>query len=158
MAETFAELEPYFAAYLNRLSLAQRRKIFRKIGMELRKANAKRIAANVEPDGSPMQRRRKRKRIKGANGRIRRTKKMFPKIRLTKALRVRPGNEGVELSFVNPIVTKTAAAHQYGLTDFVGKTKAGKVVRTKYPARVLLGFGPEDLDEITDLALKLLEV
>lgn len=157
MADDLAELEPFLATYLNRLGPAQRRKVTRKIGQELRKANAKRIAANVEPDGAAMVPRKKRKRMMDAKGKIRRTGKMFPRIRLAKALRVRPGLDEVEVGFVNPLITKTAAAHQFGKVDFVGKTKAGKVVKTRYPARRLLGIGPDDLELITDAALKLLE-
>ncbi|CDO35832.1 phage virion morphogenesis protein [Novosphingobium sp. KN65.2] len=155
MAETFAEMESYFAAYLNRLSLAQRRKVYRKIGMELRKANAKRIAANVQPDGSPMQARKARPRMKDAKGRIRRSGKMFRKLRQAKNLKVRTAAEGVSVGYEGS-VAHTARIHQYGLRGFVGRTIDDRIVRAKYPARVLLGFGPDELEQITDLALGLL--
>jgi len=156
MADDLAELEPFLATYLNRLGPAQRRKVTRKIGQELRKANAKRIAANVEPDGPAMEPRKPRPRMKDAKGKIRRTGKMFPRIRLAKAMRIRANTDEVELAFTGGI-DRTARAHQFGLTDVVGKTATGKVVKTRYPARRLLGFGPEDLDLIMETALKLLE-
>ncbi|MCJ2189161.1 phage virion morphogenesis protein [Novosphingobium beihaiensis] len=156
MDDTFAELEPFFAAYLNRLGPAQRRKIYRKIGMELRKANAKRIAANVQPDGSPMQARKPRPRMKDARGRIRRSGKMFRKLRQVKNLKIRTMGDGVSVGYEGP-VARTARVHQYGLRGFVGRTKAGKVVQAKYPARVLLDFGPDDVGAITGLALHFIQ-
>lgn len=152
-----AELEPFLAAYLNRLGPGQRRRVMQKVGAALRRENAKRIAANVEPDGSAMEPRKKRKRMKDGKGRIKRTGKMFPRIRLAKSLRITATPDQVEVGFTNALIGKTAMAHQYGLVDFVGKTKAGRTVRTKYPERRLLGFGPGDLDGITDAALKMLE-
>lgn len=157
MAEDLAQLEPFLAAYLNRLSPAQRRRVARKVGEALRRENAKRIAANVQPDGSAMQPRKKRKRMKDGKGRIKRTGKMFPKIRLAKALRIRATPDEVEVGFYNPLMAQTARAHQFGLVDFVGKTNDGRVIKTKYPERPLLGIAPGDLDAIMDQALKLLE-
>lgn len=157
MAEDLAELEPFLSAYLNRLSPSQRRRVMRKVGEALRRENAKRIAANVEPDGSRMEPRKKRKRLKDAKGRIKRTGKMFPRIKMAKALRVKATPDEVEVGFVNSLIAQTARAHQYGLVDFVGRTKAGRMIRTKYPERRLLGYGAGDLEEITSAALSLLK-
>lgn len=153
--ETFAQLEPFLEAYRARLSPAQRRRTSRKIGMQLRKLNVDRIAANIEPDGSPMQARKARK-LSGGKGRIKRAR-MFRKLRLTRSFRVHPTEDGVSVGFFNAMIAATARAHQYGLVDYVGKTKDGKTVRTKYPRRRLLGFGPEDLTLITDAAIEMLE-
>lgn len=156
MADDLAQLEPFLAAYLNRLGPAQRRKVLRKIGEETRRLNAKRIAANVQPDGSAMEPRKKRPRMKDARGRIRRTGKMFPKIRLARSIRIRASADDVAVGFEGT-VAHTARAHQFGLVDFVGRTRDGRVIRTRYPERRLLGFGPDDLDAIMDAALKMLE-
>ncbi len=156
MSQTFAELEPYLATFLNRLSPAERRRIYRKIGAELRKTNAKRIAANVEPDGTAMHPRKPRPRMKDARGRIRRSRKMFRKLRQAKNLRIRTTADGVSVGYEGP-VAHTARIHQYGLRGFVGRTIGGKTVRARYPARALLGFRPQDLDAVADIVLGELE-
>ena len=154
MADDFAELESYLAAQIERLGPGQRRRIGRKIGQELRKANAKRIAANVQPDGAAMEPRKKRAARKGAKAA--RKGRMFRKLRLAKAMKIRAGADEVELSFEGA-AGRTARAHQLGLVDFVGRTRGGKVVRSKYPERQLLGFGAEDLAMVGDAVLGLLE-
>lgn len=156
MADDLAELEPFLSAYLNRLGPAQRRRVARKVGEALRRENAKRIAANVQPDGSAMESRKPRKRMKDAKGRIKRTGKMFPRIRLARAMKLRATPDDVSLGF-NGMIGHTAAAHHFGREDFVGRTKDGRAIRTKYPARRLLGFGADDVDLITEAALKMLE-
>lgn len=156
MAEDLAELEPFLAAYLNRLGPGQRRKVMRKIGQEVRRLNTRRIAANVEPDGKAMEPRKPRKRMTDAKGRIKRQGKMFRKLRLASKIAVDVGEDEVALSFKGN-AAESAARHHFGLRGFVGKTRAGKDIRTKYPARRLLGFGREDLDLITNAALAMLE-
>jgi phage virion morphogenesis protein len=156
MAEDLAELEPFLAAYLNRLGPGQRRRVMRKSMEALRKANAARIAANIEPDGAAMAPRKPRKRMKDGKGRVKRARKMFPKIKLARSMKLRITPDEGTLGFAGAI-GHTAAAHHYGREDFVGRTPNGKAIRTKYPRRRLLGFGPEDIELITDAALKLLE-
>lgn len=151
-----AELEPFLAAYLNRLGPGQRRRALRKAMETLRRENARRIAANIQPDGSAMEPRKPRKRLASGKGRVRRAKKMFPRIKLARSMKLRVSpNEG-ELGFAGAI-GHTAAAHHYGREDFVGRAPNGTAIRTKYPRRQLLGFGPDDIELITDAALALLE-
>lgn len=157
MAEDFAELDSFLQGQLAKLAPAQRRKVARKIGEALRRENARRIAANVQPDGSAMEPRKPRKRMKDAKGRIRRGGKMFPKIRLARSLKIRATAEEAEVSFANSLIERTASAHHFGLSDFVGRTASGKVVRARYPERQLLGVGPEDLANISELVLDLLD-
>ncbi|MGV3511903.1 MAG: phage virion morphogenesis protein [Novosphingobium sp.] len=156
-----AELEPFLATFLNRLGPAQRRRVMRKIGQEVRRINTRRIAANVEPDGAAMEPRKPRARMKDAQGRIKRDRqkaggKMFRKLRLARQIGIDVREDEVALSFKGN-AAESAARHHFGLTGFVGKSARGKDIRTKYPRRRLLGFGPEDLDAITDAALGLLE-
>ncbi|AIT79098.1 phage virion morphogenesis protein [Novosphingobium pentaromativorans] len=153
MADAFARLDSAVSAYLESLSPAERRRTARKIGMALRKANAKRIADNVQPDGSPMQPRKPR-RLKAGKGQLKRDR-MFRKLRLARSFKVRASADGVSIGFEGS-VGQTARAHQYGLIDFVGRTEGGKVVRAKYPKRILLGFGPDDLDAVNDIVLDML--
>lgn len=156
MAEDLAELEPFLAAYLNRLGPGQRRRAMRKAMEALRRENAKRIAANIQPDGSAMEPRKPRKRLTSGKGRVRRAKKMFPKIKLARSMKLLITPDEGSIGFEGS-VGHTAAAHHYGKEDFVGRAPNGKSIRTRYPRRRLLGFGAEDLELVTDAALALLE-
>jgi phage virion morphogenesis protein len=154
MADGFAELESFLTAELAKLSPARRRRITRKIGMEIRKANAKRIAENIQPDGSAMHARKPRKSTAG-KGAIKRGR-MFRKMRLARSFKINASPGGVSVGFTGP-VGQTARAHHYGLTDFVGRTDAGKAVHTKYPSRQLLGFASEDIEMIADTIIAMLD-
>lgn len=154
MADGFAQLEAFLVRELEKLSPARRRRIARKIGMELRKSNAKRIADNIQPDGSAMQPRKKRNLKAGKDG-IKKGR-MFRKLRLARSFKINATPGGVSVGFEG-IVAHTARAHQYGLTDFVGRTENGKTVRTKYPERVLLGFTPDDLDRIAEIVFDMID-
>lgn len=164
--EDFAALEPFFAAYVNRLDAKQRKKVFLKIGQETRRMNAKRISANVEPDGSGMVARKRHTRMKDRKGRSIRTTKMFRNIGKTRSLKVYATDDGVEVGFGwNRFTNHLALTHQEGRKVPIGRmgartgggSKAGNKIYAKYPIRRLLGFGPDDLEMITDYALKLLE-
>jgi phage virion morphogenesis protein len=104
-----------------------------------------------------MEPRKKRKRMKDRKGRIKRMGKMFPKIRLARILKVHATENEAEVGFKAGTDSRIASVHQYGEVDSVGRTRGGQVVKTRYPARRLLGFGAEDIDAIMDAALKLLE-
>lgn len=153
--DDLAAIEPWIGALAARLKPAERRRLALKVGQLLRRQNAARIAANVQPDGSAMEPRKPRpSRLRTKAGRIKKKGKMFRKVAKARTLKVRPDADGVELGFANPLVEKTAAEHHYGLTGFVGITsREGKVIRTRYPERRLLGFGREDPDAIMDLVL-----
>ncbi len=156
MADDLAELEPFLAAYLNRIGPAQRRRVARKVGEALRRENAKRIAANVQPDGSAMEARKPRKRMKDAKGHIKRSAKMFPKIKLAKAMKIRATPDEVSIGFAGR-TSQTAATHHFGLEGFVGRDASGRAIKTRYPQRRLLGFGAEDVELITRAAMDVLE-
>lgn len=150
-ADDLTAIEPFFGTLIASLKPAQRRKLALKMGRHLRRENAARIARNVQPDGSAMEPRKRRTARKA--GRVKNKGKMFPKIRKAQALRINARPDGVEVGFNNPLIAKTAAAHQYGEVDFVGRKPDGSVIRTRYPARILLGFGDADMDALMELAL-----
>lgn len=154
MSDDFTALDDYLAAQLSKLTPGRRRQIARRIGMELRKSNAKRIADNVQPDGTAMQPRKKRN-LKAGKDAIKKGR-MFRKLRLARSFRVNPSADGVSVGFEG-IVAHTARAHHYGLYDFVGRTDAGKAVRGKYPRRELIGFSPEDRAMVPDIILSMIE-
>jgi len=140
-------IEPFLGQLIEAAEPGQRRKLIDKLMRAVRRANAERIGANVDPDGAAMVPRKPRETRRG-----RRTK-MFKHIGKTRSLKIKVTPEGGELQFANPLVEATAATHHYGLEGYVGKTRRGKVIRTKYEARRLLGFGKEQ-DELVDEVLK----
>lgn len=152
--DDLSAIEPWIGGLVGQLKPGARKRLSVKVGQLLRRANAARIAANVEPDGSAMEPRKPRKprRAEAKTGRIKKKGKMFRKIAKAKALKVRPDPDGVELRFANPLIERTAAEHHFGLDGYVGRS-GGKTIRTRYAERALLGFGREDPDAIMDLVL-----
>lgn len=146
-------IEPWLAAIMNRLKPGERLKLARKIGDMLRRRNAKRIAANVQPDGSPMQPRKPRR---DRRGKLRKSRqgKMFRQTGKIRNMRVRPSPDQVEIAFRQP-VAGTAEVHHFGLVDKVEHTATAPKVR--YPARHLLGIPADDRAAVMDEALAWLE-
>jgi phage virion morphogenesis protein len=144
MAELEA-IEPFLHELMDGLQPAKRKRLIDKLMRLARRSNAKRIAANVTPDG---QRMAPRKQVRPGQ-----RKKMFTRIGKQNSLRIRATADEGELRFANGLIQDTAATHHFGLTGFVGRTRQGRVIRTKYQARELLGFGPERA-EMLDEALK----
>lgn len=142
-------LEPWLDGYLQKLKPGERMKLARKIGQLLRRRNAERIIANVEPDGSAMAPRKTGKRSRRKKG------KMFPRVGLARNLRVFPGPDEVALRF-NAKVAGTASVHHFGLTDAVDK-RIPNSIKVRYPARKLLGIPAEDREAIMTEVFKWLE-
>jgi phage virion morphogenesis protein len=149
--DDFDAIEPFLRPLMDQVEPRQRKRLIEKLMRLARRANAKRMTANVQPDGSAMAPRKPRDTTKRG-----RKAKMFKRIGKAASLKVRATPDEGELRFVNPLVEHTAAEHHFGLEGFVGKTRKGRVIRTKYQARQLLGFG-EEKDEFLDEALRHLE-
>lgn len=151
-SDDLTAIEPLLGALAAQLKPGQRRQLAGKIGRLMRKQNAARIARNVDPDGAAMEPRKRRSARHG--GKVKRKGKMFPKIRKIQALRVKASADGVEVGFTNPMISRTASVHQFGEVGYVGRDQNGQIVRTRYPARRLLGFGADDQEAILDLVLE----
>ena len=145
--EQFAD---YFDNMLADLSPARRKAVARKVGQQLRRSNAARIAANIEPDGSNMEPRKPRGELRG--GRDRRGTKMFRKLRYARNFFINPGADGVQLAPKRGAVA-IARVHHFGLTGFVGRTRSQDTVRARYEQRRLLGFGEGDIAAIAEVML-----
>jgi phage virion morphogenesis protein len=143
--------EKYLSALMAALSPAERRKLMRKIGMLMRQKNRQRIAANTAPDGAPFAPRKPRLRAK--RGRV---KRMFAGLKKAANLRITASSEGASLAFAGK-VSRVAQVHHFGLRDKVDR-KMPKSPFYQYPARPLLGWGPEDLEAVTELVLRHLTV
>ncbi|MCC2602534.1 phage virion morphogenesis protein [Sphingopyxis yananensis] len=152
MADDFRRLEPWLQEIASRFDDRSRLKMGRRIAQALRKMNAKRIAANTQPDGTAMD---PRKQTEGAvRKKVRASGKMFKRLRLAKNMPIRVHPEQVEISFDNQIAA-TAAVHHFGLRDRVSKFRGAPSIR--YPRRELLGFGTEDEAAIMDIILETME-
>lgn len=136
------ELAPHLQGLLTALGPAQRRKLAREVGTELRRRQQQRIAAQVDPDGTPYAPRKPRLRTKA--GRIRRA--LFARLRTTRYLRVEATADTAFVTIAGR-AARIARVHQYGLTDRV--SPKGPVVR--YTERRILGFSGADEGAIADL-------
>lgn len=149
MAEDLRDLEQWLGRIMAGLAPARRRSAALKLAQALRRLNAARIAANVDPDGNAMERPKKRA------GRLRR--KMFPKLRRVREWKISADADGLEISPASALVGNTAAVHHFGETGYVGRLRDGRVIRTKYPERRLLGFADEDRAMVAEVAASLLD-
>ena len=156
MADDLARLEEWFGQILHSFSPAERRRAAHKLGLALRRSNLKRIAANVQPDGSAMEEKKARRNRKGrivepAGG------KMFKGLRYARHWRVDAAPDGVELRPASNLAAYFGAVNQFGLTATVGRLRNGGKIRAKYPERRLLGFSDEDEKLALEIAGELLE-
>jgi phage virion morphogenesis protein len=145
MSEDLQQLEAWAAPLLQRLQPAERSRLARKVGMGLRRAQQKRIAAQQNPDGSPYAPRRTPTPRRAKAGRIKRGA-MFAKIRQARHLRVRTSPQEVTVGFTGR-VSRIARIHQEGRSDTVGSNG----LRVTYQRRLLLGFTRADEQLVRDL-------
>ncbi len=156
MSEDLRDLERWLGEIIAGLAPAKRLRMATKVGQALRRANLQRIAANVEPDGTAMERRKprfgRRKQLrKSAGG------KMFKGLRLTRNWTVKADADGVELAPTNGLIDRIAAISHYGEEATVGRLRNGKRIRVRYAERRLLGLSDDDLSLLTDAAAALIE-
>ena len=151
MADDLTALEDWIGGLIGHLSPAARKKLAMAIGRELRRENTRRIAMNVEPDGSAMAPRKPR--FDRKTGAVRSRGKMFPKIRLARSLKLRADADGVDIGFSNPQIDRVAQSHHFGDEGYVGRAPDGRTIRTRYEARRLLGISASDRQGIADLVL-----
>lgn len=133
------QLETFLGRFVTALSPREMRGLAGKIGQSIRRTNAARIAANKQPDGSAMQARRPREG--------KRRGKMFRQLRQARLLKVRPSADGVTVGFTGQ-AQQVAKVHHFGEEDTVGRTRDGRTIRARYAARLLLGIGEMDEDDI----------
>lgn len=150
MSDDLTAIEAWAGALLAQLQPGQRRIVTRKIAQDLRRSQPQRIAAQQAPDGTPYEKRKQRKNLRGKKGRIKRQKAaMFQKIRMQKNLKIEQDENQLSVGFFGR-VARIARVHQEGLTDKVSK----KGPKYRYPARPLLGFSATDQTLICDSLLR----
>ena len=156
MAEDLREFEEWLEHIRGGLSPARRRTLSLRTAQVLRRANLKRIAANVEPDGDAMA---PRKASRNERGRIRRKagSRMFRRLRLARSWKIDADADGFEITPASASIDRVAAVHHFGETGRVGLLRSGRMIRAKYEARALLGFAQEDRETIFEATAELLE-
>lgn len=130
-------LEARLSALIATLDPKERRQLAKEIAKNLRDSQARRIAAQQNPDGSPYEPRKPRLRKK--QGTLRKT--MFAKLRTAKYLKTEATPEAATVTFTAQ-AQRIARIHQFGLRDRIG------ALTVKYPERRLLGFTGEETDMV----------
>lgn len=136
------EFEMALDGLMSALSPAGRRQVGLRLAQVARRANQRRIAANVAPSGAAFAPRLRQKGNKAKRGR------MFKGLRQARHLRLVRGGDDVRIEFTGR-TGRIAAVHHFGQRDKV--TPGGTEVR--YTARPLLGFSAADIAAMEDLLL-----
>lgn len=136
-------VEARFGALVSSLAPAARAALAKEIASRLHESQAKRIAAQKNPDGSAFEPRKPQLRHRKKNLRA----GMFAKLRTAKHLKSSSSADAAIVSFTRD-VERIARVHQFGLRDRVSK-KTG--VEVTYPARHLLGVSADDKSALEDL-------
>lgn len=135
-----APLDSFASSLVAALEAPARRALARQIASALRASQAKRIAAQQNPDGSAFEPRKPQLRPGGSplggrqrKGALRRA--MFAKLRTAKYLKADASPDSAIVRFAHE-VERIANVHQHGLRDRVNK----RGLQADYPERRLLGF------------------
>jgi phage virion morphogenesis protein len=150
MAEDFKELENTLMALSLGLSDSERKKMAIKAAQTLRISNAKRIKANIDPEGNPCPKRINK--IKTKSGKRRRGVRMFQKLRELRHLKYKADQDGLEIGFTGGTAI-IARIHHEGQTAYVNKRKSDRKVQ--YKVRRLLGVNQADEAALIDKVLEL---
>ncbi|KXO86083.1 phage tail protein [Acinetobacter venetianus] len=143
------DLAQHIQPLLQSLSLAERAKLAKNIGRDLRKSQRERITAQQNPDGSAYIPRRTR--LREQKGKIKR--KMFTRIKSNTHLKVLSNSNSVAVGFIGR-VNRIANVHQYGLKDRATKNAP----ETIYSKRELLGFTNKEIKLVEESFLKHLKI
>jgi phage virion morphogenesis protein len=145
---------------LARLSPAAQKQLARKIATSLRQAQAKRMAAQKDPDGQAWQARKNTQRRPVQAGRIKaqahnNTHKgpkqgpLFAKLRQASHLQTKVADGNAEVGF-SRADSRIANVHHYGLRDKVNTHGP----EHQYAVRRLIGIADDDRKMVEDLLLE----
>lgn len=148
------QLHGWIGDMLASLAPGARRRMALRISKEIRRANADRIGAQVQPDGTPFTPRKPQKGSRGRVGTIkqrRQARKMFAQLRQFRNLSAEASPDEAVVGFRSPAVARVARVHQLGLRDRVSRD--ANAPEYDYPERVVLGFAAGDPARVLDLLL-----
>lgn len=141
---TLDPLEARLASLLAASEPKARRELARQIARDLRASTARRIAAQQNPDGTPFEPRRLRRK-RPALRQI-----MFMGLRKAKYLKAEATADAAVVTFTGDM-QRVAQVHQFGLRDRVAHHRNAPVVT--YPARALLGLSDADAALVEEAVL-----
>jgi phage virion morphogenesis protein len=144
----FAQLESYCSALIADLEPAQRRQLAREIAKGLRDSQSRRIATQLNPDGTAYAPRKPQLSLRGKKGSTRR-RAMFSKLRTSRFLKMESNADRAVIAFTAE-VQGIAQVHHYGLRDKVNRRRS---IEVKYPSRELLGITNSDYILVESLVL-----
>lgn len=142
---TVQRYEDQLASLLANMDGKARRQLARDIAKQLRQSQQRRIAAQLNPDGTAFEKRKPQ--LRQQKGKLRR--QMFSKLRTAKYLKTEAKPDAAVVGFISQ-VGRIAAVHQYGLRDRA--QKGGPEVQ--YPIRQLLGLTDADIEAISDATIR----
>lgn len=150
MTDELTQLEHWAAPLIAKLSPQGRRLLARTIAADLRRSQAKRIAAQQEPDGQAFAARKSPPTLRGRKGKIRkRQAAMFKKLRTARYLKIDANANEISVGFKGR-AARIARVHQEGLDD--KPSPNARMVR--YARRQLLGFSAEDREMVRNRLLE----
>jgi phage virion morphogenesis protein len=147
MTNRLEALEEWATGLVGQLEPASRNKLARSVGQALRRSQQQRIIAQQNPDGSKYAS-RKRRDLRGKQGRVKQKVKMFQKLRTSRFLKVNGSGNAIIVGFKGR-VARISRVHQFGLKDRPEKD----ATEVSYAKRELLGFTEADLDLIRDILI-----
>lgn len=144
-----APLDAWCSSLLGRITPAERRELARRIAADLRASQARRIAAQMDPDGTPYAPRKPRLRARRGAIKARATRAMFSKLRTARWMKTEATPDSAVVTFAAQ-VQRMAQVHQHGLRDKVDRRGGPEIT---YPARQLLGLTPPEIEAVGDAVL-----
>lgn len=144
-----APLDAWCSSLLTRATPAERCALARHIAADMHASQAKRIAAQINPDGSPYEPRKPRLRRKAGAIKAKAARQMFSKLRTARWMKTEATPDMAVVTFADQ-VQRMARVHQLGLRDKVDRRGGPEVT---YPARGLLGFTPPEIEAVGDAVL-----
>ena len=148
MTNKLEALETWASGLLEQLQPSARNQLARTIGQELRRSQQKRVQTQQNPDGSKFAPRKKRD-LRGKQGRIRRKAEMFKKLRTVTYMKAQGDSNAITVGFTGRI-SRIARVHQFGLKDRAERGSSD----VRYEQREILGFTNTDHDLIRELLLE----
>lgn len=144
-------LEDWAETILASLSPKERQKLLRRMGVKLRRNNAKRITRQVGPDGrrwTPRKSRPGKKR----EGKVAQKRKMLLGFRKARHMKVKASADMVSVGYSGH-AARIGRVHHYGLRDRLKAKGENKGPLVKFAERKLLGLSLKDRDELGEMIL-----
>ncbi|WP_186123907.1 phage virion morphogenesis protein [Burkholderia gladioli] len=153
MDDDLHALEKWAGGLLAKLAPAARRRLFRELARDIRRAQQSRVAAQQNPDGSAYVPRKTKQGGNGLRAKVGRIKRqaMFRKLRTARYLRIDVDDTGLAIGFDDRL-SRIVRVHQEGQKAPV--EPGGPLAQ--YPVRVVLGFSSADRELVRDRLLRYL--